>query len=273
MTLQCSYYCTGESYNLSAISDYLSKADYTHRIYSTDTIHIEGKEFSRGDILIFSYGVLIFWGVEPTEELKFIQEMSVFLKEPLELAIVDKCDYEISEENKSYIDMENDVIKIGKEDYDDQFVKLAFSYGLAQSVKLNLFENSVAKTINENKHIPNELIKNGKISMSKSKLAKKVGRLFQERSLINLNNYILDMPHFFWRKPMYEEFYEASRKFMDIKQRVDNLNSRLSVIHDLYEILSNEVKHSDSSRLELVIIFLIFIEVILIIIKDVFHLI
>ena len=59
---------------------------------------------------------------------------------------------------------------------------------------------------------------------------------------------------------------------MDIQQRLEILNKRLDVIRELYEILSNELNHIHSSRLELVIIYLIvievFIQVILFIVKD-----
>jgi uncharacterized Rmd1/YagE family protein len=57
-------------------------------------------------------------------------------------------------------------------------------------------------------------------------------------------------------------------QYMDISKRHDILNRRLDVIHELYEILSNELKHSHSSRLEWIIILLIVSEVILTILKD-----
>ena len=56
-----------------------------------------------------------------------------------------------------------------------QLTKLAFSYGLSQSVKLSVFEDSADKTIEENKSIPADLIQTGKISLSKKLLAKKIG--------------------------------------------------------------------------------------------------
>ena len=128
-------------------------------------------------------------------------------------------------------------------------------------MKLSVFEESVDKTIEENQAIPAELISSGKISLSKVALSKKIGSLFVERNYINLNNNILDTPEFFWKHPRYEQFYEMSIKFLDLSQRIHVLNSKMDIMRDLYSILSDELKHTHSSRLEIVVILLIFIEV------------
>ena len=52
-----------------------------------------------------------------------------------------------------------------------------------------------------------------------------------------------------------------SIKFLDLSQRIHVLNSKLDIMRDLYSILSDELKHAHSSRLEIVVILLIFIEV------------
>ena len=117
----------------------------------------------------------------------------------------------------------------------------------------------------------------GNISLSRKSLAKKIGTLFVERNYINLNSDILDTPDFFWRRAKYEPYYEMSIDFMDIKQRLGILNSRLDIIHELYGILSTELQHIHSSRLEWIIIFLILIEVLLgvtlLIVRDLLHII
>ena len=49
--------------------------------------------------------------------------------------------------------------------------------------------------------------------------------------------------------------------FQDIQTRQNILNHRLSMIHELYTLLSNELNYKQSTRLELIIIFLITTEV------------
>jgi uncharacterized Rmd1/YagE family protein len=52
-------------------------------------------------------------------------------------------------------------------------------------------------------------------------------------------------------------------EFQDIQLRQSILNHRLDVIHELYSLLSNELNYKNSTRLEVIIIILIAIEVVL----------
>jgi uncharacterized Rmd1/YagE family protein len=92
--------------------------------------------------------------------------------------------------------------------------------------------------------------------------------LFSQKNSINLESFALDTPEFFWKRPRYEPFYQLAVEFLDIQVRLNILNSKLNVVHELYEILSNELKHAHSSFLEWVIIILIMVEVLISILKD-----
>ena len=100
-----------------------------------------------------------------------------------------------------------------------------------------------------------------------------MGELFIERSSINLHLDVLDAPEFFWEYPEVEPLYKIMSIYLDISMRVDALNQRLDVLHELLEMLGNELNHQHSSRLELVIIWLIVIEVVMTISKDIFKII
>ena len=265
--MHCSSYCTGEIYNLLSISEFLTKLGWSHKIYGKDVLHVEAHTSAieqLGDIFIFAYGCMVFWWpdsiINELNEEKILERFKQFLTNPLHEHIVDRCNYRIDTQEITYVDEEHDEIVIER---DDPTIKLSFSYGLSQSVKLIMFENSVERTIEDNKKFPDELIKTGKISLSGKALSKKIGVLFAERNFINLNNDILDTPDFFWRRPKYEPYYEMSVKFLDIRQRMALLNTRLDIIHELYGILSNKLQYIHTSRLELIIICLIMIEVVL----------
>lgn len=61
--------------------------------------------------------------------------------------------------------------------------------------------------------------------------------------------------------------------YLDVRNRVEILNQRLDIIHDLFEVLGTELNHVHSNRLEWTIICLIVIEVIIALLRDVFHII
>jgi uncharacterized Rmd1/YagE family protein len=265
--MRCSYHCCGESFDLNQIKELCLQLGYQCRLYDPEVLHVTlSHNEENKDIYVFSYGCITFWGFDELTEQEVIDNFSIYLNEKLTNIISDSCKYQINEEEPSTIDEETDVISL---ETDDVLIKLSLSYGLSQSVKLIYFENSVDTTIESTRHIPDELIKTGKISMSRSMVARKIGELFAERNSVNLHSTILDIPEFFWRRPKYQAYYEMSVEFMDIRTRLKILNTRLEVVHELYEILSNELQHIQSSRLELIIIYLIFFEVVITIFRDI----
>lgn len=100
-----------------------------------------------------------------------------------------------------------------------------------------------------------------------------MGALFIERSSINLRADVLDTPEFFWEYPELEPLYTMTANYLDVRSRVEILNKRLDIIHDLFEVLGTELNHLHSNRLEMTIILLIVIEVLIALLRDVFHII
>jgi uncharacterized Rmd1/YagE family protein len=58
--------------------------------------------------------------------------------------------------------------------------KLAISFAMAQSAKLDVFEERVEETIQQTKHIPQNLATTGSIQYSQGDISKLIGRLFIE---------------------------------------------------------------------------------------------
>lgn len=261
--MRCASYCTAECYDIDELAKFLRTEGLDPKFYD-NVIHIHKMRESNGDfdldaeLFIFPYGCISIWGMSEEEELTFIDDIKSFEISSLSSYTTDTSTYDYG-----------DVTSINEEDDEiilestDDLIKLSLSHGLTQSVKMEAFEQKIAQTIQKTRHLPDELAANGKISLSRKKLSQKIGALFAERNSINLHCDILDTPEFFWRRPRYETYYHLASEYMDIKQRLDILNKRLEVIHELYDILSNELKHAHSSRLEWIIILLIVSEVIM----------
>lgn len=266
--MRCAFYCRAEEYNIDELSKFLRDEGlepkfYDHVIHFRKEIEPGSRESNEDlihdkDIFIFPYGCVCFWGMNEEEENSVLNYIKPYEVDSIVHFTDDACGYDYSDE--SYINEEEDTIFLESQ---DPLIKLSFSHALTQSVKLEVFEDRINETIKRTKHIPDEVAKNGKISLSRRKLSQKIGALFSERNSINLDCDILDTPEFFWRRPRFETLYRLSYEYMDIAQRLDILNRRLEVIHELYEILSNELKHAHSSRLEWIIILLIVSEVIM----------
>lgn len=255
--------CTAESYQIDKLAKHLRSEGYEPKFYD-DIIHIEkyreDEAWPIADVFIFPYGCFVTWGLDEDEDEQIIQLVSKFQLQPTSMIFKDVAFFIISGNHleEPIINEEEDEIILPS---NDPLIKLSFSHGLSQSVKLNSFEQSIAVTIDHTRYLPQELATNGRIPLSSKEIAKLMGQLFAQRDAMNLDSDILDTPEFFWRRPKYEPYYLMSSNYLDIQARVAILNRKLDRVHELYDILSNEHKHLHSTRLELVVIVLIMIEV------------
>lgn len=205
--------------------------------------------------IVFSFGACIFWNVS-YDNTKFFLD---FLKESeinsFEESIVEEFDYAKTDS----FSIKLDTIFL---DDEDSLLKIALSYAMAQSIKVEEFEKQIENSIDENAYIPLQLSKYGKINLNKKEVSKKIGELFLVKSKINLHYDLLDTPDFFWEYPECERYYEAMIRYLDVNSRLEVLNKKVEIIQELLNVLSNEQNHKYSSFLEWIIILLIAFEIV-----------
>lgn len=262
--MRCTAFCTASSYDIPRLFQFLQMTGTAQLL--RDVIHVQPKEGSKRDIFYFPYGVVLFWGFSEDEEKTILGNLKKFEQEPHSKIEIDEFTFGYGDKMK----IEEDEILLQKK---DSLTKLAISYAIGQSVKLTVFEETISRTIEHSKHLPRELALKGKIPLSRRETSRKMGEIFLERNYINLHTEILDTPEFFWEHSELEVFYRRMIHYLDLNKRGELLNRRLHLLHELYEILGNELNHQQSSRLEMTIIILIVIEVILALLRDLFHLI
>lgn len=259
--MRCTSYCVSQNYAMDDLGLFLRDHSYDPKFFD-DVLHIALE--TGGDVFCFAYGCCVFWNVEEPSEKQFLKIIAPFCKGKIEEIISDSCHYDIGNHEETHVVEEDGTIHLKE---NDDFIKLSCSHGLSQSVKLSAFERDLTKTIESTRYLPKEFAEKGKTSLSRRKIAQYIGRLFAQRNFINLHTDLLDIPEFFWKRPKYEAYYTMVAEYLDIKLRLDIVNRKLDVIHELYEMLSDELKHRHSSFLELVIVALISLEVLLTLIK------
>lgn len=258
--MDCLAYCTAGAYLIKPLYESL-RINYKATLFR-EVVHIEVPYKNLiGDLFCFPHGACVFWGIPAEQTLPFLNELQAYEERKLE---------EIERDEFTFI--YGDTAKVAQDEIvlpnDDVMTKLAFSHGLAQSVKLGTFETQILKTFNSARHIPKDLAEKGKISLSRKEIRCKMGELFVERSSINLHVDVLDEPEIFWEYPELEPYYKMIANYLDVQTRVEVLNKRLEIIHELFEVLGNELNHQHSSRLELTIILLIVIEVVISLMRE-----
>lgn len=258
--MRCVSFCTAESYDLSALAASFKRKEYTTRL-SRDVLYVTNLKKPM-DMFFFSHGCFVTWGLSKRQEQKWIEHVKDYSRGILALIEMDQFCYRFGEETSvdTHERFRVDIITL---DSDNPQIKLAISYGLAQSIKLEAFEDSIQQAIRKNSYLPEEIATHGVISLSRRATFKRMGELFLSRSSINLNSEFLDTPEFFWRNPNLEPFYITTKKFLDIPTRVMALNQKLDVLQELFDILNTQLQHRHSSMLEVIIILLILIEIVI----------
>lgn len=256
--LRCVSYCTAGSYDLTGIANSFKRKGYVLK-QSRDVLHVSNLA-KLSDVFFFAHGCFVSWGLSKRQEMQLVERISEFAKEPLATIETDHFCYRFGDDISidSHERFKVDVITL---DSDYSQVKLAISYGLAQSIKLEAFEDAIQVSIRKNASLPEDIALRGKISLSHRAIFKRMGEIFIARSSINLNSEYLDAPEFFWRNPNLEPFYIMTKKFLDIPSRVMALNQKLDVLQELFDILNSQLQHRHSNLLEMIIIILILTEI------------
>lgn len=183
--------------------------------------------YQQKDAFYFATGCAVFWGLTRAEEQAHLVALGTFSVGPVKQVEVEDMDYMYGDASLIC----NDAITLSSNRASE---KLAVSFAMAQSSKLDVFEERVEDTIRETKHVPQNLAATGSIQYSQSDISKLIGRLFIERSDVNLNSDMLDEPDFFWEDDEYEPLYKKVMKYLSVDNRVQILNTRLDILRELY---------------------------------------
>lgn len=258
--MKCLTYSTVNGYKLANIFAFLQEREReVHRF--TDVVFYQ---LDTQFVYIFSFGAVVFWGLDSNQTLSFIKSIEQYAEEPSTQFEIDEFFYAVGD--KTVIDEIGDTIII--ENDTDAFYKLSLSYALAQSIKLASHEKELRLTIDKMAFIPRSLAKTGKTTLKRKEIAQKMGELYLQKSSINSNLNIMHTPRVIWDHSEIEPHYHMAADFLDLQSRVESLNMGLTMIQDLLEILEDQLNHKHSSMLEWIIIVLIFVEVVLFVAKD-----
>jgi len=214
------------------------------------------------EVFVFSFGAVVFWNFTNEDSEKEWLEKHILSAEeacgdPYHEDAVEAASDEIEFCYADTFKIHRDVVHLSTK---EQGEKLAVSFGFAKSSLLSIFEWRLEKTIERNSRIPEELARTGHIHLTRNEISKEIGRIFLVRQGINLENNIQDTPEELWEDDRFQEHYSKTMMYFDITQRLNLINSRLGIIHDLHQVLVEAVQNHHGIVLEWIIIILIVVE-------------
>ena len=147
---------------------------------------------SFGEMFVFSYGVVVFWNFTEKQEKDILADLTFSTSSTnilLATRPLDEADFETEEFHFEYNPeiprprVYNDMITLKSGDH---MIKLAMSHAIAQSTKLSLFEEGMARTMMNAQYVPKRLALTGKLGMRRTDVVKMIGQLFTSRVDVNL---------------------------------------------------------------------------------------
>lgn len=139
--------------------------------------------------------------------------------------------------------------------------KLAFSNGLADSVKLGVLERMMDEHIDKVKNIPASLMSENKVALSRKETLSLTGELLHFRAQLNLNSDLIDTPDIYWSEPKLEDLYLKISRILETRRRTAILNKKLDYAKEMAQVLSEHLAEKHGLKLEWGIIALIAVEV------------
>src|SRR3990167_5925309 len=182
--MQCFAYCLSNQINVNRLEQYL----LTRKVYQTEK-HWNALEIRLLEdfncVYVFTNGTFVTWGLNKHEAREFYEILKPFCQKLLDSPIFEGYSYSVGGKTtiKPHAWFHVDMITLKD---DDRELKLSFSYGLSQSIKLKYYENRMEKLIEQYNPLIEQLYTKGKMSTSRRRMHEIIGEILAAKSEINL---------------------------------------------------------------------------------------
>lgn len=168
-------------------------------------------------------------------------------------------DYTLQIEEKGGTAITNDYAAMPG--YDRAFIGIV-AFVLAKSVALEWIEEQVDTVLDEMESVI-KLLEQGKLNIPDKKLAKLASKIlnFKYRSIAYVM--VLDKPEITWSNEEADRLYLTMADLFELDQRYQEIKHKSEILMDITEVFSSLSHARRSSRLEWIIIVLIFIEIVI----------
>jgi len=270
-------FATAEEYNLEKLATDVVQYGY-HIVQmpedAFDALHVEAKTLNSSGprhIFFFREGSIVFWNVNDSEQSEWLKRVDCHEEGPYDDTVTleeqETLEFTYSSNQSRlrsgaielYEPAAADVVVV--DNSVQQLDMFAFSNALSLSVKLAIWETKLAEYVDSIEWVLEDLKDGKKIRMSEDDVLRKAGELYTLSHLINLSSDLLDTPDFYWDREKLERLYNKTCNYLNIARRTRVMNEKLGQCLELTELLRDHLKDKHHTRLELMIIALITIEV------------
>ncbi|KTC64658.1 Uncharacterised ACR, YagE family COG1723 (plasmid) [Legionella adelaidensis] len=261
--MECLSFCIANKIDLARLDHHYKS---TLKGYTSsklrDVVKINNAEADE-TIFVFKNGTIVSWGVKRYKVNDYLEAIKQFANKLVTFPVHDEFSFRYNDrttiEPHDYFDV--DCIGIEAEGESEE-VKLSLSYGFSQSVKLQYFETIIEALIEKYTPLIHSLSSEGEMAVTRNEIRQIIGEILGAKSEMNLISNFLYHPKYFWQHPTLEEYYIMLERYLHIQRRVNAINHRLNTLSEIFEMFNGYLENRHSHSLEVIIIFLIAIEII-----------
>lgn len=258
MIKPCTTFTTCESYDFDKILSTNNNLQIQVLI-PNEILHFTYEK--ENDVLVLSNGSIVVWGLDESNvEKKILPLLEEYMVSVYPFPESEDMDYVETDQLDSTL--EEDIIVINSVDHEQEMLdKAAFSSGLSRSTRLAIIETSLERHISQTRKLSENLSVGKKLNLTEKELLRSTGRLFLLRGKLNLYSELIEIPDLYWSEPNLEKIYRQISSNLDITPRISILNKKLDYATDESRALMSTLNDEKGTRLEMIIIYLIMIEV------------
>lgn len=210
-----------------------------------------------GLAVIFRYGVVVFIGLLPSEQITFLEaikprvagELAPYEEETAQAQLCDESAEGIPPGGPICISRFSD----------DRLLLIADA--LAKSTALARDERRVAAVFDIIEPFARELAENGRTPRRRKAMLQLIGNALLVQQRVSGRVAIAEKPDVLWEKPELDRLYARLEDEYELKERLDALDRKLTVISETANALTDIIDTRRSLRLELAVVALIVLEV------------
>lgn len=231
---------------------------------SLKTISTQPLAFRAGEnglAVVFRYGVVVFIGLTQSEETDVLKNLKGRISGPFKVREREdeSAQIEISAERE-------DQIPAGGPIYVRDLALerlLLVAYALADSVVLARDEKEVASVFDVIEPFARKLAIGGRTPGGRRTILKLIGEALLVQHRVSGRVAVAEDPDVLWDRPDLSRLYSRLKDEYELKERVESLNRKLSVVSDTARALTDMSDTERSLRLEWLIVGLIAFEIVI----------
>ncbi len=211
-----------------------------------------------GCAVLLRYGVVVLFGLEPLEEVAFLNHVKTLAGEPFVRAEVEEAEISIDSTKEEYV--ENGVIVL--RDSSVERLQIVADI-LAKSVVLAHYEATIAEVFDRIEPLATDLQQKGRGWNRGKDLMRHIGGTLLIHHKMVGRVEVSEKPELLWDRPELERLYTRLEDEYELRERHLALERKLELIFRTVETLLDLLQNNRSLRVEWYIVILIVVEILL----------